>query len=44
MLSDTSPSGVFFSPGAQNGQHRVGQHGQRDVPVTALPLADFVVV
>ena len=45
-LIGTSPPGVFFSPRWQNGdgQHRVSQHGQRDVRLPALPVATFVVV
>jgi hypothetical protein len=29
---------------SQNGQHRVGQHSQCDVPIPALPVANFVVI
>ena len=32
------PERSFFSAGAQDGQHRVGQHGQSDVPFPTFPL------
>ena len=43
-LSRTCASGVFFSACAQHRQHRMGQHGQRDVPVPTLPVANLVVI
>ena len=33
-----------MTAGAQDGQHYLGHHGQGDVPIPALPVADFVVV
>ena len=43
-LSGTSAAGVFFSPCAQYDENRVGQHGQGDVAIPALPVAHFVMV
>ena len=43
-LSRTCAFGVFFFACAQHRQHCMGQHGQRDVPIPALPVAHFVVV
>src|SRR5664279_702228 len=43
-LSRTCMSGVFFSACAQHRQHCMGQHGQRDVPVPTLPVANLVVI
>lgn len=38
-LSRTCASGVFFSTRSQRGQRRMGQHGQRDMAIPALPVA-----
>src|ERR1035437_3763034 len=43
-LSRTCAFGVFFSACAQHRQHSMGQHGQRDVPVPTLPVANLVVI
>ena len=43
-LSGTSAAGVFFSPCAQYDENRVGQHGQGDVAIPALPVAHLVMI
>ena len=43
-LSRTCAFGVFFSACAQHRQHSMGQHGQRDVSVPTLPVANLVVI
>src|ERR1019366_7322926 len=43
-LRRTPPGRVFFSSAAQHRQHGVGQHGQGDVTLPSLPVANLVVV
>src|ERR1035438_6067981 len=43
-LRCTPPGRVFFSSAAQHRQHGVGQHGQGDVTLPSLPVANLVVV